>query len=133
MQPMQAEEPSDVHDVQQHRLPAVAVGSNCSHTVRRSPDALVQTARAVVLELGACYAFVQVERGDTHPSDAGWLTRLEERETIPGLTSSGHLEQAERVTRWARGAFWGNFLGPRQVERLGGAARVLREAPRLHS
>jgi len=41
----------------------------------------------------------------------------------------GNLFEWPVLTRYARGAFWGNGLGPQLCERLGGRARVLREAP----
>jgi hypothetical protein len=41
----------------------------------------------------------------------------------------GKLEAWDAILRYVRGTFWGTALGPDHCERLGGQARVLREAP----
>lgn len=90
---------------------------------------MVEALGSIFTRLGCCYGFIHLEDAYRGLRDSPTYTRVENEQGIPGMLLPEALAQVERVTNWVRGAFWGNWLGPGQIEALGGKQRVLKEAP----
>lgn len=89
-------------------------------------ETLLSLAEDMVVKVDAVYGTVDLDKLGVKgpPTSHTGRTKFEEQ-----VGTGWHWEMETVLRERVRGVFWGNFLGPKHVEALGGLQRVLHETP----